>query len=857
MAARPNVLLRFIQGMAAPPGRNETSDAVLVNRFIAGRDDHAFSALVDRYGALVLQTCRRILGDCDDADDAFQATFLVLARKAQSVRSLESLAGWLHGVARRASLKARALRARRLRLEMAAQLPPVPRSDPLEDLSSRELLSIVEEEIESLPEKQRLPILLCCLEGMSLEESAERLGWKPGAVKGRLQRGRRRLHERLVRRGLTLSAALAAVEASRAPASAAVIARLAAAASRGALARAASRAPSAEGISAGAAALAPAVLRDMAWTKLSIAAGLLLTMCLLAVGLTVRGTEQPPSTERFKTEFAPLPALAAVIDEKHTDGADDDDARIEANGRVLDPTGKPYAGANLYVGYAVSGGGFDLSSPQTVLPLRTKSGADGRFQFTFSRSELDARMLDDSRPAVIAVASDYGPEWSQIAGPGQTGMLALRLVEDFPLNGRILDSRGKPVAGAKIRVLNIDSDSEENIARLLGRLTTSNDHRRRWRGSFPERPPEAIADTDGRFRLTGLGRDRIAMLVQDEPVSPQGFSPVSPQGVIYAIARPTDTGPNAQYRGATFDVVASDTRLVRGVCRDQASGKPVAGVRMSVLTSRSGGRFTDVNGRFELPVASDILASREAAMCIVAEPEGGQPYFTASALAPRTAGSEPIAMDFNLVRGIPVAGKIQNPRGKKPPSLGRVDYYPLNPNLHAARIQAGCSMPGSSGLIQPDGSYQLVVLPGPGAIAVAASPRRSFAAAVVDNQVLAGFSPFAKVRKDDQGIASIVGTRSGCFSPKSYNAIALINPDERAQSLALDVEVRTAVRLRGLLSDPNGQPLAGVSVLGLTPRPWAAEIVEGPSFELTEMAPGEVREVVFMHLEKKLVACPD
>src|SRR5438270_5693055 len=105
MAARPNALLQYIHGMAVSPGGKEASDAVLVHRFLADNDGRAFSALVDRYGALVLQVCRRILGDGDDAEDALQATFLVLARKARSVRSLESLAGWLHGVARRVSLK--------------------------------------------------------------------------------------------------------------------------------------------------------------------------------------------------------------------------------------------------------------------------------------------------------------------------------------------------------------------------------------------------------------------------------------------------------------------------------------------------------------------------------------------------------------------------------------------------------------------------------------------------------------------------------------------------------------------------------------------------------------------------------
>jgi RNA polymerase sigma factor (sigma-70 family) len=671
MTARTNALLRLIQGMAVSPETNATSDAVLMNRFVADRDGRAFSALMHRHGAMVLDVCRRILGNGDDAEDSLQATFLVLARKAHSIRSTEALASWLHGVARRVSLKARMLRGGGLRVEMAAQQLPLPRPDPMEELSCREMLSIFEEELERLPKKQRLPILLCCLEGLTLEEAAGRLGWKPGAVKGRLQRGRQRLHERLVRRGLTLSAVLAAVETSRSPASSAAVARLATAASHDSLARATGHAVSVEGISKGATNLARALLKTMALTRLTFGAGFLLATCLVAVGIAVRGTRQLHRPEHSQSTSARVSAATALIGDERAEAADDADVPIEVQGRVLDPTGKPFAGANLYVGYAVFGGGFNLASPRTDSRLRGRSGADGGFQFTFTRSELDAGMLDDSRLAVIAVADGHGPEWSPIAG--QTGSLTLKLVEDFPVSGRILDSKGKPVSGARIRVLNIDSDFEENVTRELGGPATKDEHHKRWRGAFPERPTEVTTDNDGRFRLTGLGRDRIATLVQEEPISPRG--------TFYAIARPTNVG-NAPYHGAPFDVVAPDTRRLRGVCRDRATGKPIAGVRMSVWNSTSRARFTDVNGRFEIPVASDILTKTTAVMCIVAEPEGDQPYFKASALAPRIAGSEPITMDFDLLRGIPLAGTVQSLPGKKPLRAGRVEYHPLFTNLH-------------------------------------------------------------------------------------------------------------------------------------------------------------------------------
>src|SRR5207248_2280250 len=127
------------------------------------------------------------LGDAHDAEDAFQATFMVLARRAAAVHPREALAAWLHGVARRVALEARATRARRLR-EVGP--PPVPRAearpDPLAELSAREVRDLVDAELSRLPEVYRLPVILCCLEGLTQDEAARQLGWTPGSVRGRL-----------------------------------------------------------------------------------------------------------------------------------------------------------------------------------------------------------------------------------------------------------------------------------------------------------------------------------------------------------------------------------------------------------------------------------------------------------------------------------------------------------------------------------------------------------------------------------------------------------------------------------------------------------------------------------------------
>jgi RNA polymerase sigma factor (sigma-70 family) len=281
MAARA-VPLRHLHRLASGRPADSGDDAVLLGCFVRHGDEDAFTTLVARHGPMVLGVCRRVLADAHTAEDAFQAVFLVLARRAASVRPPEALAAWLHGVARRVALKARAAEARRSRREApAADLaPPDPHPDPLAEVSARELLALLDDEVRRLPAAYRLPVLLCCLEGHSQEEAARRLGWTPGSLKGRVERGRARLHARLVRRGLTLSAVLGATEVARGTTSS-LPALLAATTARAATRFAAGRGASG-GASARVLALAEAMVRPPALLKGKVAAVLLVACAALA-----------------------------------------------------------------------------------------------------------------------------------------------------------------------------------------------------------------------------------------------------------------------------------------------------------------------------------------------------------------------------------------------------------------------------------------------------------------------------------------------------------------------------------------------------------------------------------------------
>jgi RNA polymerase sigma factor (sigma-70 family) len=191
------IAVRWFRGVAN--GSERLSDRQLLQRFRLNRDEAAFAALLERHGSMVLGVCRRVLGCPQTSDDAFQATFLVLFRRAGSLAWRESLGSWLHEVAYRVALKARVSQQRRHDRERLAARMNLEHHYLEHDRS--ELQQVVDAEVASLPEKYRQPIVLCYLEGRTHEEAAAELGWPIGTVKGRLARGRELLRKRLVRRG--------------------------------------------------------------------------------------------------------------------------------------------------------------------------------------------------------------------------------------------------------------------------------------------------------------------------------------------------------------------------------------------------------------------------------------------------------------------------------------------------------------------------------------------------------------------------------------------------------------------------------------------------------------------------------
>ena len=266
MANRPlRLLVRHIQQLARVPPDAEPSDSVLLTRFVVEHDQAAFAALVDRHGPMVRGLCRRLLRQPAEVDDAFQATFLVLVHKAHAIRKRASLASWLYGVALRIARRLRSAADRPLPLEH----PPARQAaaDPGLEAAWHELCAVLDEEVQRLSEKFRVPLILCYLEGQTRDQAARQLGWSLRTLHRRLERGRELLRVRLTRRGLTLSAGLLATAVAEGGAQAAVPADLLDVTLRAARLSAAGKAAT-QAISSRVAALVRGVLRTMYCTKL-------------------------------------------------------------------------------------------------------------------------------------------------------------------------------------------------------------------------------------------------------------------------------------------------------------------------------------------------------------------------------------------------------------------------------------------------------------------------------------------------------------------------------------------------------------------------------------------------------------
>ena len=315
MTTRPmNRFIQHFRRMILQRERAALTDGQLLENFVCRREAAALEVLMGRHALMVWNVCRRVLHHCHDAEDAFQATFLVLVRRASTIMPREMVANWLYGVAHQTALKARATVAKRaVREKQHATMPEPVATEPS---LWPELVPWLDRELSRLSAKYRSVVVLCDLEGKSRKEAARQLGLPEGTIASRLARARTLLAERLTRRGVTVTAGVLAVALPQNAASAAVPMSILLSATQSLTLVAASSAVGASALSVQVAALSQGVLQAMFLTKLKLAAGLLVTVGLLGSGIAVLSSYLPTSTASAQSKDPKdTPPSKADIDE--------------------------------------------------------------------------------------------------------------------------------------------------------------------------------------------------------------------------------------------------------------------------------------------------------------------------------------------------------------------------------------------------------------------------------------------------------------------------------------------------------------------------------------------------------------
>jgi RNA polymerase sigma factor (sigma-70 family) len=660
-------VVEHIRNLAAPELANDPADQELLRDFSARRDQAAFTTLVKRHASMVFGICRRVLNHAQDAEDAFQATFLLLARKPTAIRKQTALASWLHGVAYRTALRAKRDSARRRFHEK--RVAPMARTPAASELALRELQALLDQEIERLAEKYKAPFVLCCLQGKSKAEAAIELGWRVGTVSSRLAYARKFLQTRLARRGVSLSAALGAVALAPDAASAVVPGVLIDSTVKAALQYATGKGALGGVISAEVASLVKGVGNSMAISKFKSAFVLMLGVSIAATGIGtfthyvlaqpngVETTEaQPPSADKPTAQpNAQPPAATRTV-------------RVV----VLDPNGKPLPGARVQA---------EIWTEQNHLDRDYETDAAGVVQVELPETYHTVRIYARKKTFATLLANWERKELTN--GAKIPAEYTLRMEPAVTVGGRIVDEQGKPIAGARVEV---QLENRPKLANSDGRL-----HYVAW---FSRGANAATTDADGRWRLDnvpGHSEAELNLLISHRDyLSDEDWRHIQKAaGITTAILR---------QEAATLTMKRG---VIVGGRVTNPDGKPISGA----LVLHGEGPFfadpmtdtsTDADGRFQLPA----LTPGQTTVTVIAP--GWAPQLRRLDLQPGLARQE-----FHMKRGKPMRLRIVDANGKPVPHASVVVVAlggnKLLLNLFVAPQAPDTKIPRHAG---PDGTWE-------------------------------------------------------------------------------------------------------------------------------------------------------
>jgi RNA polymerase sigma factor (sigma-70 family) len=801
------------------------TDRQLLERFVTNGDaasGPAFAAIVRRHGPMVLDLCHQLVGDRHHAEDVFQAVFLVLARKSRSVRDPDLLGNWLYGVTLRTARKARVRLVRLRKLEDRCSMThqnvcsEVPFVDPI---VAREQAEALHDEIGRLPAAFRMPVVLCYLEGLTVEEAAGQLRWPHGTVRSRLARARDRLRRGLTRRGVVLPAAALFTVLTPRAASASISSSLCDNTARAAIQFAAGQA-AAGAVSASAVALAQEVLRSMLLNQLRFVAMTFLFLGAAAIGAGYWNHSLARQDEPVKKPGAQQRPIAAK-----PDGANQKPAlgRMFVVGRVLDPDGKPVPHAKVMVHARVKQFGDGLGIEGLGPAVIGDADADGSGQF-----RLDAPRTASSRNdqfMAVALAPGYGVGWAELDPDADQPVADIRLNPEQVIRGRLFDLQGKPAQGVTVSV-------SGTIRILLGGSEVSDPQRFRFEGplywwarvnDWPAWPKPAITDGDGRFSIHGVGRGlRATLSIIDSRFARQN------------IGVETDISPDAK----PVTMALRPAQIITGRVTYADTGAPVPRARLEVTTSggdQRGARPTyfqaDADGRFRAnPSPGDEFYVSTA-------PPAGQPYLGASKRFAWPKGAIEHSLDLSLPRGVLIRGKVTE-EGSGHFVAGASVVFLAHRLVNDSRREGGRTKSLA------DGSFELAGPPRPGHLAVQ-SPSTDYVLQEIGS------------REFEQG-------QTGGSRLYSHAFIA-VDPKPGGTGTGVDVSLRRGVTVTGRILTPDDQPAQDTWIisriaLGPSGSPWGVwrgnYHGSAPSgrFELHGLNPGADIPVHFLEPKRKLGA---
>jgi RNA polymerase sigma factor (sigma-70 family) len=577
------------------------TDTELLARYAETRDAPAFEALVARHGPMVAATCRAVLRNQHDVEDAFQATFLVLARKSATVRTCDCLGGWLHRVAYRAAVQLSVEAKRRRQHESEGSAMDVP--DTTRPSLDFDVRSILHDAIDRLPDSQRLPIVLCDLEGLTYEQAAGRLHLTVPALYHRLAKSRRRLRDRLVRRGVTSAALAAALETSQAAATAGVSASWVQAA-----VAAATGGPTGALV----AAVSHSIIKSLLVSRLKLASVTILAMAaLVSTGVVVvraaRLADPKPTPPALSAAPNPADEPKPVAQAKAALGT----ITIEARDLVTDA---PVPDVQLE---------FRLGGGSKEIPAAT--AASGTAQFSHA-ADIRYFYVSASREGFVPQAIRWD---SDASSPKPPDRLLFQMEKGTTISGRVVDQDHRPVAGATV-IVDVKKGYPKSPQWVDFKYeATKTDNDGHW--SFSSVPAQPDAVELAAYHHLYLQEDPYCFLEEFKPIS----------------ALRDGTAALRLSRGTTFEgtVVAPD-------------GKPVADAEVIYGEPRAGPNTiaplkTDARGRFTLGVKPGAISK------LTARHTGFGP-----ALHLIRAGSDPQQITLRLEPAHTLSGRVVNPAGK-------------------------------------------------------------------------------------------------------------------------------------------------------------------------------------------------